>query len=103
GVRAGRGPERLRELAETLQCPVMTTPKAKGVFPESHPLSLGVFGHGGHPSAQEYLRGGVDVVCAVGTGLSDPATDGWSKLLLPGKHFVQIDCDALQLGRNYPV
>jgi len=49
----------------------MTTPKGKGVFPESHPLSLGVFGLGGHPSAAAYLRGGVDVICAIGTGLGD--------------------------------
>src|SRR5262249_46203094 len=50
GARWGRGPELVRELAERLQIPVMTTPKAKGVFPENHPLSLGVFGWGGHPS-----------------------------------------------------
>jgi acetolactate synthase-1/2/3 large subunit len=81
----------------------MTTPKGKGIFPESHPLSLGVFGHGGHPSSAEYLEGGVDVLLAVGTGLSDPATDGWSPLLNPSEHFIQIDTDALQMGRNYPV
>lgn len=103
GVRWGGGPTRLRKLAERLQAPVMTTPKAKGVFPESHPLSLGVFGHGGHPSTREYLEGGIDVLLAVATGLSDPATDGWSKLLQPTEHFVQIDADALQMGHAYPV
>lgn len=103
GCRWDDGPIGLRAIAEALQCPVMTTPKGKGVFPESHPLSLGVFGLGGHPSASAYLRGGVDVVCAIGTGLSDTATDGWSPLLAARKHFVQIDADALQLGRNYPV
>ncbi|HHH30066.1 MAG TPA: thiamine pyrophosphate-binding protein, partial [Polyangiaceae bacterium] len=47
GIRHGLGPERLLHLAERAQIPVITTPKAKGLFPESHPLSLGVFGHGG--------------------------------------------------------
>lgn len=103
GVRWGRGPQRLRELAERLQCPVVTTPKAKGVFPESHPLSLGVFGHGGHPSASRYLEDGIDLLLAVGTGLSDPATNGWSKLLEPSGHFIQIDADVTQMGRNYAV
>jgi acetolactate synthase I/II/III large subunit len=103
GSRWGTAPARLRDLAERLQIPVMTTPKGKGVFPESHPLSLGVFGHAGHPSARRYLEDGIDTLLAVGTGLSDPATDGWSPLLSPTKHFIQIDADALQLGRNYPV
>jgi acetolactate synthase-1/2/3 large subunit len=103
GVRWDDGPARVRALAEALQVPVMTTPKAKGVFPEDHPLSLGVFGYGGHPSTTDYLRGGVDVTCAIGTGLSDTATDGWSELLHPSKQFIQIDIDGLQLGRNYQV
>ncbi len=103
GARWGRGPERLRELAEKLQIPVMTTPKAKGVFPESHPLSLGIFGHGGHPSTTTYLEEGVGVLLAVGCGFSDPATNGWSPLLIPRDHLIQIDTDALRIGRNYPV
>lgn len=33
----------LRALAETLHCPVLVTYKAKGVFPDAHPLFGGVF------------------------------------------------------------
>jgi thiamine pyrophosphate-dependent acetolactate synthase large subunit-like protein len=57
---------------------VATTPKAKGVFPEDHPLSLGVFGLGGHPSVRAYAERGLDVLIAIGTSLGDVATDGWS-------------------------
>jgi acetolactate synthase-1/2/3 large subunit len=103
GTRWGHGPRRLFELATRLQTPVMTTPKGKGVFPERHPLSLGVFGHGGHPSATRYLEDGVDLMLAVGTGLRDPATNNWSQLLRPRGPFIQIDAEALQLGRNYPI
>lgn len=42
-VREGAAPQ-LRSLAERYAMPVMTTYKAKGVFPESHPLSLGAAG-----------------------------------------------------------
>ncbi|KAJ6131893.1 hypothetical protein N7471_007108 [Penicillium samsonianum] len=38
----------LLELAETYDTPVMTTPRAKGVFPETHPLSWGCTGLGGN-------------------------------------------------------
>lgn len=34
----------LRELAEALQAPVIVTPKAKGCFPDDHPLAAGVIG-----------------------------------------------------------
>ncbi|MGZ3442040.1 MAG: thiamine pyrophosphate-binding protein, partial [Polyangia bacterium] len=71
GVRRGAGPQKLIELAERSQWPVVTTPKAKGVFPENHPLSLGVFGMGGHISAYDYLDKGVDVIVAVGTSLNE--------------------------------
>src|SRR5690606_31447374 len=36
-TRAGAGPA-LRRLAETAGAPVVVSPKAKGIFPEDHPL-----------------------------------------------------------------
>jgi len=99
-----RHPEAVRWiglLASTLQMPVITTPKAKGIFPESDPLSLGVFGLGGHPSAIEYLERGVDTVLCVGCGLGETGTNGWSPLLQSSRHFIQVDIDAAQIGRNY--
>ena len=47
GVFLSQGWRELRQLAERLRIPVATTPKAKGVFPEDHALSLGVFGLAG--------------------------------------------------------
>ncbi len=101
GCRWGRGPQALREFAERLGAPVVTTPKAKGVFPENHPLSLGVFGHGGHTSATSYADAGIDVLIVIGSGLGDPATNGWSKALVPERELIQIDVDAAQIGRVY--
>ncbi|MBK7864154.1 MAG: thiamine pyrophosphate-binding protein [Archangiaceae bacterium] len=103
GCRWDRGPAALRAVAERFQLPVATTPKAKGVFPETHPLSMGIFGLGGHPSATEYVEGGIDVLIAVGTSFGDLATNGWSDKLKPSRSFIQIDIDSSQIGRNYPV
>ncbi len=102
GIRGGDGPRRLREAAERLQIPVMTTPKGKGVFPESHPLSLGVFGIGGHPSATSYVRGGVDAMLAIGTSLGELSTNGWSDLVHPEHELIHVDVDANQVGKCYP-
>lgn len=92
------------KLAETLRMPVMTTPKAKGLFPEDHPLSLGVYGYAGHKSANQYLQEKrVDVLLCIGNGLNETGTNNWSEFLTPTHAFVQVDIDPAQIGRNYPV
>ncbi len=103
GCRRGLTPQLLLQLAERLDCAVATTPKAKGVFPESHRLSLGVFGSGGHPSTNNYLKQGIDQLLVLGSSLSDFSTNGWSPLLSDSKLLVQLDIDAETIGNNYPV
>jgi len=101
GVRGGEAPARLRAVAERITCPVATTPKGKGVFPESHPLALGVLGLGGHRSALRYLEAGVDVAIAIGTSLGDLATDGFSPHLQARRALIHVDIDARQIGKSY--
>ena len=101
GVRGDGAPALLRTVAERIACPVATTPKAKGVFPESHPLALGVLGLGGHRSTQRYLEAGLDVVVAIGTSLGDLATDGFSPHLQGRRALVHVDIDARQIGKSY--
>jgi acetolactate synthase-1/2/3 large subunit len=91
------------ELATRLACPVVTTPHAKGVFPESHPLHLGGIGLGGHPSATKYLAASPDVVCIIGSRLNDYTTNGWSLPLNGTDATFQIDREARLVGRNYAV
>jgi len=55
----------LRDLAETLQAPVILTPKAKGAFPGDHPLSAGTFGLTGYDPPYE-LVDEADCIVAVG-------------------------------------
>ena len=100
GVRGGGAPQRLRVVAERLRCPVATSPKGKGVFPENHPLALGVLGMGGHRSARAYLDSGVDVVLAIGTSLGDLTTDGFAKEL-QARALIHVDIDGRQIGKSY--
>ena len=101
GARGGAAPARLVAVAEHLACPVATTPKGKGTFPDAHPLALGVLGLGGHRSAQRYLETGVDVVIAIGTSLGDMSTDGFSPHLQAPRAMIHVDIDARQIGRSY--
>ena len=84
-----------RELAELLGAVVVTTVNAKGVVPESHPLSIGASLR--LAPARDGLAA-ADAVVAVGSEISE--SDLWtSDFSLAGK-LVRIDIDAEQLSKN---
>lgn len=94
----------LQELAEMLEIPVATSPKAKGIMNESHPLSLGVLGFAGSPVAEEFiLKRDVDVMLAVGTSFNEFVTSAWNRKLAPMKSLIHIDIDCNEIGKNYYV
>ena len=96
--------DHLLALAELFPAVVATTPRAKGLFPEDHPLSLGVFGLAGHTRAAETVLGpDVDVLLTVGASLNETTTLNWHPGLRPSRALLQIDIDADRIGRNYPV
>ena len=103
-ILADAGPE-IRELAEMLGAPVATSYAAKGILPEDHPLSVGNLGWLGHPSAHEMIRQHADVVLAVGFSFSDLSTCWWTEGMpfVEQNRFIQVDIDANQIGRTYPV
>lgn len=102
GVALARAEPALLGLAERLQAAVVTSPKGKSVFPEDHPLSLGVFGMGGHARADRYLDDD-DVILVVGSSLNEFASSAWSQRLRVSGAFLQIDVDPAEIGKNYPV
>jgi len=102
GVNLAGACEELRRLAEKLNIPVATSPKAKGAFPENHLLSLGVLGFGASLQAEKYLLSGeVDVLLAVGASLGEASTCGWDPGLQPQKALLQIDIDPQEISKNY--
>ncbi|RJL23254.1 thiamine pyrophosphate-binding protein [Bailinhaonella thermotolerans] len=105
GAKIARAGPEILALAELRAIPVTTTIKAKGVFPEDHPLSLGVFGnYGGTPETHEaVLAAEVDLILVLGSSLGEVSTAGWDPGLTEDRVVAQIDADPLQLGRTYPV
>jgi acetolactate synthase-1/2/3 large subunit len=63
-VRANCGPA-LRALAEQLGCPVVVSPKAKGVFPEDHPYFAGTLDMACNKKVWSFLASS-DLILAVG-------------------------------------
>ena len=79
GVEHDAAAARLKELAERWSLPVATTLRAKGVFPEDHELSLGVFGYGGTRHATSALLGGeLDCLLVLGSGFNERDTMHWT-------------------------
>lgn len=104
GVAVAGAERVLEELAHLLDVRVATTPRAKGVFPEDNPRSLGVLGTAGHREARDTILGdSVDVLFTIGTSLSETTTFNWSARLLPRSTLIQLDIDADRIARNYPV
>jgi acetolactate synthase I/II/III large subunit len=104
GVATANAGAKLRTLAELLPARVATTPRAKGVFPEDHPQSLGVLGFAGHRRARQTLLGSdVDVLLTAGASLNETTTFNWNPDLRPSHALLQLDIDPDRVGRNYPV
>jgi acetolactate synthase-1/2/3 large subunit len=101
GARSAGVSERLVTLAEYLRCPVFTDIEGKGVFPESHPLSLGVFGVGTRGRIAEFLREPADVLLTVGCRLDDTTTLTYTDALRPSETMIQLDHSQTRLGRSY--
>lgn len=104
GIHRARAWEALRRVAEALEIPVATTMKGKSALADTHPLSVGIFGFGGHPLAEAYvLSEDIDVLLVVGSSLGELQTNGWDPALTRHRTMIQIDIDPLEIGKNYAV
>ena len=96
GHGARRANAEVIELATLLDAPVMTTFKAKGLVPDSHPLGAGVLGRSGTPVAS-WLMNEADLLIVVGASFSNHTG------IAPYKKIVQIDDDHAAIGRFHGV
>ena len=105
GVTISEATDELQRLAELLNIPVATTLMAKGVFPERHPLSLGMTGIWGTRAANETTLE-ADVILAIGTGFAEADCSSWDPkhtFAIPPSRLIQIDIDPQEIGKIYPV
>ncbi len=89
--------DKVVELAEMLQIPVITTYQAKGGIPEDHPLNAGHCGiQVGQPIGNDVMLGS-DVVLAIGNRFSDRHT-GNLKVYRGDRKFIHINIEPQQIG-----
>ncbi len=96
-INAGAETE-LAELAEALQIPVVTTLMAKGAFPDSHPLCVGLPGMHGSKFAN-WTMNRADLLITVGARFDDRVT-GKLDAFAPGARVVHIDIDPAEISKN---
>jgi acetolactate synthase I/II/III large subunit len=102
GVDKANAAAHLVAFAERHEIPVATTLRAKGVFPEDHRLSLGVFGYAGHRHAIEtILSDEVEVLLVLGSGLNQRDTLYWDRKMLPTRALVHVDINPEVPGRTW--
>ncbi|MEN9867338.1 MAG: hypothetical protein RL748_2928, partial [Pseudomonadota bacterium] len=78
----------------------VTTPDGKGLVNANHPLFRGVFGFGGHASAEAALRDDdVDLILAIGANMGEWNTSGFCDSLL-NERLVHIDESEDHLART---
>ncbi|MFE1252528.1 thiamine pyrophosphate-binding protein [Streptomyces fungicidicus] len=97
GVVRSDASGKLRQLAERLRAPVVTTPGGKGAFPWTHPLSLQSWLEDRHTT--DFLED-ADVLLVVGSGLGELSSNYHT--FRPRGRVVQIEADLGKLESNHP-
>ncbi|MGV9554883.1 thiamine pyrophosphate-binding protein [Streptomyces sp. NPDC003522] len=97
GVVRSDASGKLRQLAERLRAPVVTTPGGKGAFPWTHPLSLRSWLEDRHTT--DFLED-ADVLLVVGSGLGELSSNYHT--FKPRGRVIQIEADLGKLESNHP-
>ncbi|HID94875.1 MAG TPA: biosynthetic-type acetolactate synthase large subunit [Candidatus Latescibacteria bacterium] len=101
GVIISGAAKELRELAEKVQTPVITTLLGLGAFPSDHPLSLGMPGMHGTYYANIAITE-CDLLISIGARFDDRVT-GKVEAFAPHAKIVHIDIDPAAISKNVAV
>ena len=97
GMLKARAAEALRELAELTGIQVVTTLMARGVFPDDHPLCLGMPGMHGTIAATTAMQK-IDLLIALGARFDDRIT-GRVNGFAPDAKIIHVDIDPAEQGK----
>lgn len=100
GVIASGAESQLKAFAEQLQIPVATSLNGKASMPDNHPLSVGVVGNYSRECANRAVCE-ADLVFFIGSKTGGQTTVDWA-VPQTGTAVIQLDINAVELGRNYP-
>ena len=97
GVLYAEASDELREVAELLGAPAMTTLQGKSAIPEAHPLAAGVGALSTTAMAAHYLQAS-DCVLAVGSSLTRAP---FTPAIPDGKTIIHATVDPIDINKEY--
>jgi acetolactate synthase I/II/III large subunit len=98
GTLRANASKELRQLAELLTIPAVTTLMARGAFPDSHPLHMGMPGMHGTVAAVGALQRS-DLLITLGARFDDRVT-GKLSTFAPDAKVIHVDIDPAEIGKN---
>ena len=101
GVISSNAAKELKQLGESLRCPVTTTLMGLGGFPAPHELWLGMLGMHGTFRANMAM-GSTDLLIAIGARFDDRVT-GKLDEFAPSAKIIHIDIDPTSISKNVKV
>ncbi len=101
GIISSNASKELINLAETINAPVTTTLMAKGAFPDTHPLCVGMPGMHGTKYANFAIQES-DLLIAIGVRFDDRVT-GKVDSFAPNARIIHIDVDPAEISKNVRV
>jgi thiamine pyrophosphate-dependent acetolactate synthase large subunit-like protein len=102
GVSWARASELVAQLSELASIPMITAYGRNDAVPNAHPLYVGPLGRAGSPEAAALCKR-ADLILAVGSRLAHFTTHFDHRYIAAGTPIVQIDVEARDIGRYYPV
>jgi len=99
GVLYGEAWNELKDFAEMIQAPVMTTLAGKSAFPENHPLALGTGGLS-RPTTVDRFLAGADFVLGVGTSFT---RSHYTTQVPAGKIIAQITNEPRDINKSHAI
>ena len=97
GTVSSGASEEVKQLAELMRIPVVTTLMGKGAFPASHPLNLGPVGMHGSKYANLAMTES-DLIIVAGARFSDRVT-GKLDEFAPNAEVIHVDIDPAEIGK----
>jgi len=89
------------QLSESMNIPVTTSLKGKGIVSEQSVLSLGSLGVTSSGRAYQYIIEKADLVLFLGAGFNERTSYLWDDKLLDQKQVIQVDNDPWQLEKVF--
>jgi acetolactate synthase-1/2/3 large subunit/sulfoacetaldehyde acetyltransferase len=102
GANRARANELVVELSERYGIPMITAYGRNDAVPNTHPWYLGPLGRAGAPEAAAACRR-ADVIVAMGSRLAQFTTQFDDRYIRAGTALIQVDIEARDIGRYYPV